>query len=48
MSTERRGNIFYQVKETWEDVILAIETFFKAKTAFCEYWTSITIKINMT
>ena len=36
------GKIFYQVKETWGDVILAIRTF------FCEYWTSIKIKINMT
>ena len=26
--------IFYQVKETWGDVILVIRTFFKAKNSF--------------
>ena len=38
----------YQVEETWGDVILAIWTFSKLKTALCEYWTSIKIKINIT
>ena len=34
------GEFFYQVKGTWVGAILMIQTFFKAKTAFCEYWTS--------
>ena len=37
--------IFLPGEET-SGVILTIQTFFKA-TAFCEYWTSIKIKINM-
>ena len=42
------GGIFYWVKRTQGEVILTIRTFFKLKTAFCEYWASIKIKINMT
>ena len=42
-----KGGIFYQAKGTWGRVILTIRTFFKAKKAFCEYWTSIKMKINM-
>ena len=41
------GGTFYRVKLTWGGVILMIQTFFKAKN-FCEHWTSIEIKINMT
>ena len=40
-----RGGFFYRVKVAW-GVILAIWTL-KLKAAFCEYWTSIKIKINM-
>ena len=32
---------------TWGGMILTIRKFFKAKTAFYEYWTSIKIKISM-
>ena len=39
---------FYRVKGTWGGVILTTGTFFKLKPAFCEYWASIKIKINMT
>ena len=39
---------FYRAKGTWGGVILTIRTFFKLKTAFCEYWTSIKNKFNMT
>ena len=42
-----RAEFFYWVKRTRGEVILTIRTFFKLKTAFCEYWTSIKIKINM-
>ena len=38
---------FYQVKGTWGGVISTVWTFFKAKTAFCEYSTPMKIKINM-
>ena len=38
----RGRGFFYQVKGTWGGVILTI------RTSFCEYWTSIKIKINMT
>ena len=38
------GGIFYWVEGTW-GVILTIWTFFKV---FCEYWTSLKIKISMT
>ena len=40
--------LFYWVKGTWEGVIWQFEPFSKLKTAFCEYWTPIKIKINMT
>ena len=36
-----REGFFYQVQGTWG-------TFSKLKTTFCEYWTSIKIKIIMT
>ena len=39
------GKFFYQVKGTW---FWPSEPFSKLKTDFCEYWTSIKIKINMT
>ena len=42
------GEFFYQVVGTWEGVILTNQPFSKQKTAFCECWTSIKIKINMT
>ena len=42
------GGFFYRMVRTWGGVILTILTFFKAKTPFCEYWTSIKIKISMT
>ena len=35
------------MKGTWGGVILTIRTFFKAKNSFCEYWTSIKMKINI-
>ena len=41
------GKIFYQVKETWGDVILAIRTFFKANNSFL-WILNNKIKINMT
>ena len=41
------GRGVYRVVRTW-GVIVTIRTFFKAKTAFCEYWTSIKIKISLT
>ena len=44
--TGGRWDFFYRVKGTQGWVILTIRTFFK--TAFCEYWKSIKIKINMT
>ena len=43
-----REEFFYWVKRTRGEVILTIRTIFKLKTAFCEYWTSIKIKFNMT
>ena len=36
------------MKETWVEMIWLFEPFSKLKTAFCEYWTSIEMKINMT
>ena len=43
-----RGRGVYRVKGTWGGMILAVQTFFKAETASCEYWTSIKFKSNMT
>ena len=40
------GGFFYLVKET-SGVIWRFKPFSKLKTALCEYWTSIKIKINM-
>ena len=42
------GGFFYQVKGTRGGGILTIQTFFKAKNSFLEYWTSIKTKINIT
>ena len=42
------GGIFYWVVRIWEEKILNIGTFFKEKTRFCKYWTSIKIQISMT
>ena len=33
---------------TWEEIILTIQTFFKAKDNILYYWTSVKIKISMT
>ena len=41
------GGFFYKVVRIWEGVILTIRKFLKLKAAFCEYWTSIKIKISM-
>ena len=40
--------LFYRVVGTSGDVLLTIQTFFKVKTAFHEYWASVKIKISMT
>ena len=40
--------LFYRVVGTSGGVLLTIQTFFKVKTAFHEYWTSIKMKISMT
>ena len=43
------GGIFFTGgKEPEEEWFWRFETFSKLKAAFCEYWTSIKIKINMT
>ena len=42
------GEFFLLVVRSKGGVILIIQTFHKAKTAFCEYCTSIKIKISMT
>ena len=41
------GEFFYRKLGTWGGMILTIRTFLKVKTAFCEYWTLIKIKITM-
>ena len=40
-------NFFTRWREREEDWFLRFEPFSKLKTTFCEYWTSITIKINI-
>ena len=42
------GDFFTGGKEPEEEWFWRFETFTKLKTAFCEYWKSIKIKINMT
>ena len=43
------GGIFFTGwKEPEDEWFWQFEPFSKLKTAFCEYWTSIKIKINMT
>ena len=40
------GNFFSEWREPEDEWFWWFETFSKLKTAFCEYWTSIKIKIN--
>ena len=42
------GNFFTGWREPEEEWIWEFEPFSKLKAAFCEYWTSIRITINMT
>ena len=42
------GTFFTGSKEPEDEWFWWFEPFLKLKTAFCEYWTSIKIKINMT
>ena len=42
------GNFFIGWWEPEEEWFWQFEPFLKLKTAFCEYWTSIKIKISMT
>ena len=41
-------DFFHQVVGIWEGVHVTIQVFFKAKTSFCKYRTSIKIEISMT
>ena len=42
------GELFHGLMGIWGRVLLIFQTFLKAKTAICRYWTLIKIKISAT
>ena len=44
MGNLSRG-VFYRVAKIWQGVIVAAQTFFKAKKTFCKYWTLLKSKL---